>query len=72
MEAGNALAIALAAQHSLSPAKRSALFVWADDGGIVVPGSGGEVVFQAAQSPEWSERSEKRRRKNLIGRLRLR
>lgn len=59
MEAGNALAVALGAQNALSPAKKLALSVWADDGGTVIPGSGGEVVFQAAQSPEWSEKVEK-------------
>ena len=53
MHAETALALALTTPASLSPAKKLALATWADDGGAVIPGTRGEVVFHAAQSPEW-------------------
>lgn len=63
MQAEVALNMVHAIRLPVSPAKKLALSVWADDGGTVVPGSGGEVVFQASQSPEWTLQIEADRRR---------
>ena len=65
MQERTALALALAVPSPLSPAKRLALSTWADDGGAVVPGSGGEVNFYASQSPDWSREAAARQRRDL-------
>lgn len=72
MQARTALSVALAAPAPLSPAKKLALSVWADDGGTIVPGSGGEVVFSASQSPEWSEKLASERREHRVARSKSR
>lgn len=68
MYAETALAIALATPVYLSPAKKLALATWADDGGAVTPGTRGEVVFHAAQSPEWSREAASNQLKDRAAR----
>ncbi|GAA3999141.1 hypothetical protein GCM10022631_07500 [Deinococcus rubellus] len=48
MYAEPTLVVALAAPIPLNPAKKLALATWADDGGAVLPESGGEVVLHRA------------------------
>ena len=69
MQAEIALAMTRTVSVPFSPAKKLALSVWADDGGAMLSGSGSEVVFYAAQSPEWVDQVRSGRRKgSAVGR----
>lgn len=70
MHAETTPALALATPFPLSPAKKLALATWADDGGAVTPGTSGEVVFHAAQSPEWSREAASNQRRDRAARSR--